>query len=339
MIHDAESIELQDEEAVQIYEGPLGFWSSPRGLLVFGLGSLLLSLLLLVPAWHFQWGELGSVTISAFAALGLGKLISSPLALRKVRRVLVDDEGLVLESLREQSILRWNDLVHVEISTWGPPEDRAIWLYDRSGRQIAKLTGELEGFRTLSKRIQREVKKTRLGPADRIPPRRPQGMAVVMIVAGAALFGVAAQFAWGTRAFVHDAWRLATQGVAGEAVVTEHYTKRDGRAYWIAYELSLAPSEPVRRQVEVEEAFWRSLALGDAVAINYVPGAPQINALARGEAPFIDLAQWLLFLGLFTFGVVMGLAFFVAGVLHLARVEIKRKPGAWTFTLVRERLY
>jgi len=338
MNQDGESIELPDEEAVQIYEGPLGYWNSPRGLLVSGLGSLLLSLFLLVLAWHFQWGELASTTISAFAVLGLVKLISAPLSLRKIRRVLVDDEGLVLESLREQSVLRWSDLVHVEISTWGSPEDRAIWLYDRSGRQVAKLTGDLEDFRTLSKRIQREVKKARNGAAVRIPPRRPLGMAVVMIAAGVLLFGVAVHFAWGVRAFVHDAWRLATQGVAGEAVVTEHYTKRDGREYWIAYELSAAPSEPVRRHVEVEEEFWRSVALGDTVAIHFVPGAPRINGLAQGEAPFLDLARWLMFLGLFVFGVLMGLAFFVAGVLHLARVEIKRKPGAWTFTLVREDL-
>lgn len=63
------------------------------------------------------------------------------------------------------------------------------------------------------------------------------------------------------------------------------------------------------------------------------------DEFVRQSESAVDIGGYLLFLGMWIFGAVMALLFVAGGVLHLARLEIKRSPSGYWFVFERESMY
>ena len=329
----------EGEAAVQVFEAAHGYWSTPRGLLIAGFGWILLGLAILFATKDLDLGKIGPIIITGLFSYGLVTLARILGAIRDVRRVLVDDEGVVVETVRGERLFLWTELVHAEVYARGAPQDHYVLLFDRSGRRVAKFAGDIEGFDILSARVKQKVEKARADVEGLVRLKRNWPNALAMIVGGLLISASSLPFAWAAQEFVRDAWRLQSVGVSGAGLVTERYTRRDGREYWITYTFSPPLGGAVQQHSEVEEAFWRDLTEGATVAVRYVPGEPGISALVTGEKEATGLFRLIVVFGLFSFGTIMGVVFFSAGALHLARVDIKRKSGGLGFVFSREGLY
>jgi hypothetical protein len=127
----------------------------------------------------------------------------------------------------------------------------------------------------------------------------------------AVLLATRSALAWREEGLVATHGRLAAAQITHRDVSTSKY----GRTHEIGYRFAV-PGEPAWRlswrvEVPVEEAYWKTLSVGQRIEIRYVPWRPYDSRPARGSLESA-LAKQGFVLALCSLGIPVALALFAA---------------------------
>lgn len=267
------------------------------------------------------FGLQAMTTLPMMGAIGLFAAAWRVLSLPQ--HVDLDDGGIRITARSGKvGSWSWDDIAFVETGQ-DFSGTRQLSIYGLNGRRLARLSNRFDNFEVMVQSIQRRM-------ADRASPSRVQAERRKHRKTGALLMfgGVVAWIMAGVNVWMalsdREAQRLLSErGVPAMATVVEKFIAPDGRTHRIMYRVDHVPADSTPANVEIEPALWTTLDEGTPINVVAVPGRPDISRLAVGQIDDNFTPKPEIMLLVCAAVAVMGIVFFVGGVLSWIGIEIK----------------
>jgi hypothetical protein len=241
------------------------------------------------------YGRVGPLSLQAMTTvptlIGIGALTAGWTLLRAPCRVSVDRDGLTIKTRNGARQYYWNEVGCAVAGKGAMSHRRLLNITDLTGKSIVKLDesfGEFdEMVAAISSHVAAKRDDTSIGIL-RKKARRQGAMAFVfgLLMASACLFMVSK-----TRADHRAARLLQEKGQPGEAKIVRRFVAPNGVTKRLEYSV-VGPNGPSGvRNVEVDPAYWDSLAGAKSVDVIVVPGEPGISRLQEGEVTAKDFTN------------------------------------------------
>jgi hypothetical protein len=244
--------------------------------------------------------------LSAFPAVaGISAFALAIFRSRAPTTVQYLDEGLRLDFLGGESrTIPWDAIVHVMLRIAPVSHQRYLGLYDRQGKELARIATAVHGFDQLARRIEQRVSRNDRAAAAMVGRQKGRRQALQLIGMGVFLGAMSA----GAMSMAHRQQRddelLHDHGVTGQGQIQRRFLAPDGVTPRLEYRVVSSSGLSAVHNAHVRRAVWDQLADNGAIEILYVPERPEITSLSYGEIPEERLrVSLILMLSFFAVGI------------------------------------
>ncbi|HEY7088976.1 MAG TPA: DUF3592 domain-containing protein [Tepidisphaeraceae bacterium] len=252
--------------------------------------------------------------IGGLSVIGVGLIARGLFLLRSTRRVVLDSEGVHLETYLSRQSVPWGEIDHLErdkkSSMLGTETHKVIRLVGKNGKPLASIDESIDNFEALASEV--TVRST--AATGRVTfdvaedeqqnlTREKKKLKFVTWVFGLFTIGMVAALIAGINEAMHVR-RFATEAVTVDARITNR------RMYNVTPHVEYSFTDAQGRTFTKDAMMfqgpaWDAIQDAQTVPVEYLRSDPSWNRLVRGEDPgpqFGGNFLWLLAAGLVMFG-------------------------------------
>ncbi len=260
------------------FAGSKGAW-----LIAAGVGTVCLGLAGLALAVLGRVGPLRLQAMSTMPVLfGIGMITAGWSILRTPRKVVVNREGLWLETARGQRGVRWDEVGCALLGMAGWKYQSTLYVVDVNGKLIIRIDDSFNMSGRMMLAIIGRVELECDDAAVRFRIRRGRGAAVFGIIFGCVMALGSVFVAWSTRQEQLGERALKQNPVFAQAEIVRKYVAPNGIARRIEYRIQ-SEGRSATRNVEVDQRLWNASIEGALTPVIHVKGDPGFSRLVRGE--------------------------------------------------------
>jgi hypothetical protein len=253
-------------------------------------------------------------------------------AMRNITRVILDNNGLALESAISFKVIPWTQIARIQKKERGSfmgESHETLILLDANGKELAQIRDTIDRFIDLTQQI--EIRSTtttgapRIESEDQIPVdmkkarRRAKWVSSLfaLITLGAAA-GIVVSFG----EMIQER-KFSRESVPGEAKILKQYMVRV--TPYLEFEFTDPAGQTHQKSVMVDMEEWEKLTHARTVPVVYVRSDPSLFRLAKGESPARYPYFWI-------FSLILTLLGALFTVFTFRGYDVKNKGGAFQIT-------
>jgi len=252
-------------------------------------------------------------------------------AMRNITKVILDQNGLALESPLSFKVIPWNQIARIQKKERGSfmgDSHQTLILLDPNGKELAQIRDTIDRFIDLTQQI--EIRSTTSGapriesedemPVDMKKARRRAKW--VSSLFALITLGMAAGTVVSFREMIQER-KFSRESVPGEARILKLYMVRV--TPYLEFEFTDPAGQTHQKSVMVDMEEWEKLTHARTVPVVYVRSEPSLFRLAKGESPARYPYFWI-------FSLILALLGTCFTVFTFRGYDVKNKGGAFQIT-------
>jgi hypothetical protein len=253
---------------------------------------------------------------------------------RAPRSVAVDQSGITVASSKSSRQLPWDKIAWAETATQAMTNRKLLKIYGNDGKTLTTLSPDLMGFEQLTQLVIGHLKEYPSPHMLNVRWRKAKRRGAGLIAGGIFACALASAVAWIAWDEHHSAALLQSNPVTGEGIVERKFIAPDGSTHRIEYRVA-SGSRSDTHNVQVEIPLWETLKTGDRLPIKTVPDHPEISQLVSGEVKDDFRPPANLTPALATIVFLMGIFFFIGGIMSRRGIDLKFDSKTRKFRIER----